>query len=451
MSELIERALRTARETQLAYIGEGVLDRSAEAFTTLFGSSSAIVIGDERTMTVAGNRVSEVLGDAGIELLPALVFPAEPELYASYDNVEVIRDQLAPLDAVAVAVGSGSLNDLVKRAVGELGRPYLQVGTAASMDGYTAFGASITNRGFKITHDSPAPRGSVSDTTIMAAAPPSMTASGYGDLIGKVPASADWLIADALGVEAIDPDVWDLVQTPLRASLARPDLLAVGEIGAITQLTEGLIMAGMAMQMMHSSRPASGAEHQFSHLWEMEGLGIDVKPRRLSHGFKVGIGTICVSALYERLLERDIASIDTAAAVANWPSAQEAEAQVRASFPIKEMVESVVSQRMAKWLPPEHLAERIEKLKSVWPALSESIRGVLFSPADVADRLAAVGAPNHPTQIGLDWDRFKESYLRAGALRTRYTVLDTASELGILDELVQELFAEDGFWGQRRP
>lgn len=451
MSELIERALRTARDTRLAFIGEGAVDRAAEAFTELFGDATAIVVADERTMEIAGNRVTEVLRAAGVPLLEPLVFPAEPELYAGYENVEVIRDHLEPLDAVAIAVGSGSLNDLVKRAVGELERPYLQVGTAASMDGYTAFGASITNQGFKITHDCPAPRGSVSDTAIMAAAPRVMTASGFGDLMGKVPASADWMIADALGIEPIEPDVWELVQARLRPSLARPDLLAAGDVGAISQLAEGLVMSGLAMQMMQSSRPASGAEHQFSHLWEMEGLGMDVTPRRLSHGFKVGLGSVSIAALYERLLERDLAAIDTDAAVAAWPSAEEAEAQVRASFPIPEMVESVVTQRMSKWLPPEQLAARIETLKAAWPELSQRIRGALFSAEDIAHRLEVVGAPNHPSQIGVDWDRFRETYLRAGAIRSRYTVLDTARELGILDELVEELFAPDGFWGSRRP
>lgn len=451
MSELIERALANASQTRLAFVGEGAVDRVAEAFTQLFGDATAIVIGDERTMAVAGDRVVQVLKEAGVPQLDPYVFPGDPELYASYDNVEVIRDALTGLDATAVAVGAGSLNDLVKRAVGELDRPYLQVGTAASMDGYTAFGASITNQGFKITHDCPAPVGSISDTAIMAAAPQVMTASGFGDLIGKVPASADWMLADALGVEAINQGVWDLVQTPLRDSLARPDLLAVGDVQAISQLAEGLIMSGLAMQAMQSSRPASGAEHQFSHLWEMEGLGLDTKPRRLSHGFKVGLGSICISALYERLLARDVTRIDTDAAVAAWPTAEAMEARVRAAFPIPRMVEEVVAQQMAKWLPPEQLAERIELLKAQWPQLSERIRSALFSADDVEQRLGTVGAPNHPSQIGLDWERFRNSYLRAGAIRTRYTVLDTVSELGILDELVDELFAPDGFWGLRKP
>ncbi len=97
-----------------------------------------------------------------------------------------------------MAVGSGSLNDIVKRAAHEAGRPYLSVATAASMDGYTAFGAAITKDGYKQTMTCPAPRAVLADLEVLAGAPPAMTASGYGDLLGKVTAGADWLVADAL-------------------------------------------------------------------------------------------------------------------------------------------------------------------------------------------------------------------------------------------------------------
>src|SRR4029453_7065088 len=134
-------------------------------------------------------------------------------------------------DAVPVAVGSGSLNDIVKRAAHEAGRPYLGVATAASMDGYTAFGAAITRAGYKQTMTCPAPRplvaaraprALVADLEVLAGAPADMTASGYGDLLGKVTAGADWLVADALGIEPVDPKVWELVQGPLRGGGGGP-------------------------------------------------------------------------------------------------------------------------------------------------------------------------------------------------------------------------------------
>ena len=271
MSELIERALQTSTDTKAVIAGPDAIARVAELFRSTFGDRPALVVGDERTMSVAGNAVVDALASGGVRVLEPYVFPGDPELYAKYENCELLRDALRDVDAVPVAVGAGTLNDVVKRAAGELGRPYLVVATAASMDGYTAFGSSIAVGGYKQTLDCPAPAGCVADWTVLAAAPAVMTASGYGDLLGKVPAGADWIVADAVGTEALDDYVWELVQGPLRASLSRPEALAAGDPAAIGELAEGLVMSGLAMQAHASSRPASGAEHQFAHLWEMEG------------------------------------------------------------------------------------------------------------------------------------------------------------------------------------
>lgn len=451
MSELIERALADASQTRVVVIAEGALAQSAEVFRDLFGDARAVVVGDERTMAVAGNEVVRVLRDAGVEQAEPHVFPGSPELYAKYENCEALRDALAGVDAIPVAVGAGTLNDIVKRAAGELERPYLQIGTAASMDGYTAFGSSIALDGFKQTLSCPACTGSISDLTIMAAAPQVMTASGYGDLLGKVPAGADWMIADALGIEPIDAGVWDLVQGPLRASLARPEALAAGDVGATGELAEGLVMSGLAMQAHESSRPASGAEHQFSHLWEMEGHGVDIAPRRLSHGFKVGVGSVAIAALYEALLDRDLDALDVDALIATWPTREQLEAHVRELHPDPQLVEETVVQALAKWVTPEQLAERVALVQRVWPDLAPLLTQQLMPAAELQRMLRAVGAPAHPSDIGLDWQRFTDTYVRSQMIRKRYTVLDLALELGLLNELVDELFAPDGFWGRQRP
>ena len=164
------------------------------------------------------------------------------------------------------------------------------VATAASMDGYTAFGASIEKDGLKQTLSCPAPRAVVADLEVLKHAPKEMTASGYADLLGKVTSGADWLIADALEVEKIDPTGWSLVQDHLRGWTDSPAELRAGDQKATERLMEGLILSGLGMQSYQSSRTASGAEHQFSHLWEMEGLGQGEghKGTPLSHGFKVG-------------------------------------------------------------------------------------------------------------------------------------------------------------------
>lgn len=448
MSDLIERALQTSTDTKAVIAGRDAIGGVAEMFRSTFGDRPAIVVGDERTMDVAGNAVIEALGAGGVRLVDPYVFPGDPELYAKYENCELLRDVLRDIDAVPVAVGAGTLNDIVKRAAGELERPYLVVCTAASMDGYTAFGSSIAVGGYKQTLNCPAPAGCVADWGVLADAPAVMTASGYGDLLGKVPAGADWMVADAVGVEALDDYVWQLVQGPLRASLSKPEALAAGDIDAIGELAEGLVMSGLAMQAHESSRPASGAEHQFAHLWEMEGHGTDVKPRRLSHGFKVAVGSVSMAALYERLFRRDLSQLDVDAALAAYPDAAELEARVRAVHQ-PHLADEIVAQALAKHLTPGQLRERLELVASLWGELKPKLEAQLIPAAELQRMLRAAGTPAHPYDIGLGWAQFKDTYRRAQMIRKRYTTLDLLLEANLLDELVDELFAPGGFWAEQ--
>jgi glycerol-1-phosphate dehydrogenase [NAD(P)+] len=443
IEDRIAAALRDASDTEAVVIGEGVLDRVGDVFAGVFADAAAVVVADETEWTVAGEAVHARLPTAG----EPYRFPAEPALYADYENVRTLVAALRERDAIPVAVGAGTLNDIVKRAAHELERPYLCVATAASMDGYTAFGAAITEDGYKHTMTCPAPRAVVADVGVLTRAPAPMTSAGYADLLAKIPAGADWIVADALEVEPIDRSVWSLVQDPLRAATGRPADLHAGDAAAMDALIEGLVLAGLAMQAASSSRPASGAEHQFSHLWEMEGLGHDADPP-LSHGFKVGLGSISSAALYERVLARDLARLDVDAAVAAWPGRDEIERRVRAAHTTPGLDEAAVEETRAKYVAADELRARLERLRERWPELRERLREQLLPAGEIRDRLRAAGAPTTPGEIGLDAAALRATYRRAQMIRRRFTVLDLANQAGILDACVDELFAPDGFWGR---
>jgi glycerol-1-phosphate dehydrogenase [NAD(P)+] len=443
----IDTALQEATDTRDVEIEAGALASVPDVFRENFGDSTAIVIADDNTFGVAGREVQRRLEEAGFTTVEPYVFQADPPPYAEYSNIEKLRDSLKEHDAIPVAVGSGTLNDIVKRSAHECERPYMCVGTAASMDGYTAFGASIEKDGLKQTLSCPAPRAVVADLEILEQAPENMTASGYADLLGKVTSGADWLIADALGVEEIDPTGWSLVQDHLRGWTDSPAELRAGDRGATQSLIEGLIMSGLGMQSYESSRTASGAEHQFSHLWEMEGLGRDADPP-LSHGFKVGVGSVAIAALYELVLERDLGDLDVENLRDSWPSREEMEESVRAQHESPDLQEGAVEQTLAKYISAYELAERLERLRDVWPGLREKVREQLMPAERIKEMLQDAGCPTNPVEIGLGWDDFEASYSRAQTIRKRYTVLDLAKEAGILDECVDEMFAPEGFWGR---
>src|SRR4051812_25745515 len=444
----IADAVRAASDTRHVVIEAGALAAVDRVLAEGVGAeAAAVVVADETTMRVAGAAVDEALRHAGRDVLDPHVLPARPVLYADYDNVTKVATALRRHAAIPVAVGSGTINDIVKRAAHECERPYMSVATAASMDGYTAFGAAITKDGYKRTMECPAPRAVVADLDVLTGAPPAITAPGYADRLGKVAAGAAWFVADALGVEPISGPGWHLVQPGLRAAVGRPADLRAGDPGAMRALIDGLVMAGLAMQAQQSSRTASGAEHQFSHLWEMEGLGKDADPP-LSHGFKVGVGSVAIAAIYELLLERDLDDLDIEALRDSWPNREEMERSVREQHTNPELEEGAVEQTLAKYIGADELAGRLRLLGEVWPELREKVREQLMPAARIKEMLEAAGCPTTPVEIGLGWEDFEKTYARAQTIRKRYTVLDLASETGLLDGCVAELFAPDGFWGR---
>lgn len=442
----LTRAVRAAGDTRVIRFGPGVVDQTGAVFAEQFPDSEVLVVADENTYRAAGAEVVASLRAAGVRFASEpKVFPGTPTLQTTYDNVTTIRELLAGLPgAVACTIASGALNDLVKLASGELERPYLVVCTAASVDGYAAFGASIARDGFKITRSCPAPAAVIADTVIMADAPKRLTATGYGDLIEKLPAGADWILADEVGVEPIHAGIWELVQPRAREALAQPELVGGGAPEAVALLAEANLLSGLAMQAMRSSRPASGAGHLFSHVWEMEGHGLDWEPP-LSHGFKVGIGTIASCALWEQTLALDPADIDVDQLVATAPTAADIEAKCR-SLLAPRMAEAAIHESLAKLKTGDALRGRLHTIRRTWPEIRRRCAVQLVTPQEVAARLQAAGAPYHPSQIGIDLPRLRATHFQAQLIRSRYTVLDLLAELGLLEQVVNRLFEPGGFW-----
>lgn len=437
-------ALSSARETRTLVVGSGVLGDVGRVFREQFPGSRAMIVADETTSALVGDRVGAALAAEHVDCVRPFIY-RDPALYAEFRFVEVLEVALREHDAIPVAVGSGTVNDLVKLAAHRTGRPgYLCVATAASMDGYTAFGASITYQGAKQTFNCPAPRAVVADIEVIRAAPPEMTASGYADLQAKITAGADWILADGLGVEPIDERAWDIVQGGLRDSLADPAGARAGNVAAIGPLVEGLMLGGFAMQWTKSSRPASGAEHQFSHLWDMEHHTHNGEAP--SHGFKVGIATLAVTAFYEELLRRPLEQLDIERCVAQWPELAVAEADVRQRFVGTDFLETALVETRAKHVSRDVLRSQLTQLRADWPTLRAQLTAQLVPYAELKRRLVRVGAPTEPEQIGITRPRLRESFRRAYHIRRRFTVLDLAMRAGLLDDGLAAMFGAGGVW-----
>jgi glycerol-1-phosphate dehydrogenase [NAD(P)+] len=436
----LEKALQSARETRALHIGVDILHRFPELFAEHFPAKKAVIVADSTTYEVAGKSESAFLQNTGIAQDEPFVY-TQPDLYAEFTHVEQLESALLRTEAIPVAVGSGTINDLTKLAAYRTGRQYFCVATAASMDGYTAFGSSVVYRGDKQTFECPAPLAVLADIEIIRNAPVELTASGYADLFAKVPAGADWILADELGIDPIEPVAWSIVQDGLHDALAFPDGSRAGAIEAITPSIEGLMLGGFAMQWSRTSRCASGAEHQFSHLWDMEHHTHNGKTP--SHGFKVGIATLYISALYEQLLNHPVEQLDIEACCAQWPPWEQQEARAKALFAGTDFLDTALAESYAKYITTTALAQQLETLKKRWPVIRDRLIGQLLPAAEVRRRLQLVGAPVDPEAIGISQERLRNSFFKALHLRRRFTILDLAVRTACLDRWLDQLFSKN--------
>jgi len=198
-----------------------------------------------------------------------------------------------------VAVGSGTLNDLCRLVSDRTGIPYVVVCTAPSVDGYTSTVSPLILAGRKTTLEAVYPRAIFADPDVLSAAPKELVQAGFGDLLGKTTALADWELSRRVNGEYHCATLEALVRRALDATVAEATEVAQRRPEAITRLFDSLILSGLAMGMLGNSRPASGAEHHLAHYWEMEALKNHVE--HALHGNAVGVATVAIARAYELL------------------------------------------------------------------------------------------------------------------------------------------------------
>ncbi|HEX2885692.1 sn-glycerol-1-phosphate dehydrogenase [Vineibacter terrae] len=444
LDQQLPAALRRVVTTQDMRVGAGVLAALPPALQRILPAPCYVIVADENTWAAAGPQVTQLLAAAGLATAAPQILHGTPRIRPQAETARGLAGTLRAGAAVPIAVGAGVINDLVKYAASLAGLSYACVPTAASMDGYAASGAALRDDGFKRTFDCPAPAVVVADTDVIATAPDGMAAWGYGDLAGKLVAGADWVVADALGEDKVNDGPFALVQDNLSKWLKQPEAIRRGDRAALEGLVRGLLTSGLAMQVHGNSRPASGSDHQFAHLWEMEGLAVDGEP--VSHGACVGVGCLSMLAAYEWLLRQDFGAIAPAALAARAPSQAALQAEVAAAFAVPFMADNAERETLAKAGDAAATGRRLQALQQCWPALSARLRQMLPKAREVQQWLQAVGGPAGAADIGVSAQKHAADYRRARLIRRRYTALDLLHDLGWLDDAVRSLFDAGGFW-----
>lgn len=269
----------------------GALRKLPEVLSNCVSFHKPAVICDENTYHAAGEAVLKLLpGAACICLKP-------DGLHADEHAVNQVEKLLGPDTDLLLAVGSGTIHDITRYCAKEKGIPFVSVPTAASVDGFVSTVAAMTWHGFKKTFPAVSPICVVADSSVFSKAPYRLTASGVSDLLGKYTALADWKIAHLITGEYICDRVCDLEYRALNEVCGSLEAIRGGEEAACEKLMYALLLSGLAMQMVGNSRPASGAEHHFSHLWEMELINPHIDAY---HGEKVSVGLMIANSEYRK-------------------------------------------------------------------------------------------------------------------------------------------------------
>lgn len=283
--------LHTTLTTEMLVIEAGCLPQTAELCAGVGLTAPASAVYDENTYRAVGGRRPAAAWE--------VVLPADG-LHANERGIALLEERLPEGAAYLIAVGSGTVHDLTRYCAHRRGIPFVSCPTAASVDGFCSSVAAMTIHGAKKTLPAAAPRLVVADLDVIAEAPAYLAASGFGDMMGKHIALSDWEISHILTGEFYCEAVAKLMKEALDMTAWAAEGIGRHEPEAMEKLTYGLLLSGVAMQLMGNSRPASGAEHHISHMIEMEPAGAGLSSPAL-HGEKVGVGTILASEEYHRL------------------------------------------------------------------------------------------------------------------------------------------------------
>ena len=279
--------------TVLAVVDDGAL-KNVESYIKEVGLSGvSVAIYDENTYNAEGL----IRPRADYEI----ILPPE-NLHANEHGVALVKERMPKKCDYLIAVGSGTVHDITRYIAHEIGVPFVSCPTAASVDGFCSSVAAMTWCGFKKTFTAVAPTLVVADTEVISRAPMRLTRAGFGDMIGKYIALTDWRVSHILTGEYLCEEIFNLTKSATLDVMDSAEAIKSGDKSAYGKLIYGLLMSGIAMQMLGNSRCASGAEHHISHLIEMSAEGLGVSSDAL-HGEKVGVGTLIALGKYHQLID----------------------------------------------------------------------------------------------------------------------------------------------------
>ncbi len=363
------------------------------------GLDKLVLVADTNTYPALGAYVEASLREQGVDLTP-IIFTNEEVIADAHHVLEVmVNTDAAP--RTYLAVGSGTITDITRFVSWRTGNSFISVPTAPSVDGFTSLGAPLIINGVKTTILTHSPRAIFADLSALTAAPKDMIAAGFADMLGKYTSAADWRIGRLLWDEPYDEEIALRTIAAARTTDEQAALIGEGSPEGVRALMEGLIESGYCMLDFGSSRNASGAEHHYSHYWEMHLLQ-EGRPAIL-HGAKVGVATVLVAQLYDMVKQLSREQVADLLEESQLPPREDEVAKIEDEF--GEMAPQIIADQ-APFLDcsEEKYDEVKRKILDNWDEIQE-IASHVPSADHIAAKLATGGRADHGRPTWLDAGR----------------------------------------------
>ena len=407
-------------------IGQNAVRSLTEGMREI-GVQKPFVVCDRNTREAAWEAVRDVLNEGAYDyaLYCFELDRVEPDEHA----VGALCMAFDPTCDSVLAIGSGVINDCCKVLAHAIGCPQMVVATAPSMDGYASNSSSMIQNRVKVTLYNACPDVIIADTEIMKNAPERMLWAGLGDMLAKYIALCEWRVSHLVTGEYYCEDVAALMRSSLSRIVAAAPRLMERDPEVIGTVAEGLILSGMAMAFAQVSRPASGLEHYFSHLWEMFGLDRGLPPEL--HGIQVGVGTYLTLRVYDRLRKMTPSREQAEAAMRDFdPAAWEQ--NVRRVF--GKAAQTLIDSENSLWHKndPSAHQRRLDAILAHWEDILRIIDEELPETERIIALMERVGMPMHPADIGESEQDVYDAFLSSRDIRDKYLTSSLLWDLGLL-------------------
>ncbi len=266
--------------------GDAIDELGATVADMEFGQDGLVVV-DKMTRQLIGDRVEKSLAKAGFRA--HFYESAGPTMESVTAAVNMGKKVGA---GFYVGAGGGSVIDVAKLAAFQHGPGFISVPTSASHDGICSGRASIKEIQGSTSKEAKPPAAIIADTKVIAKAPHRMLVAGCADVISNVAAVKDWELASRLKAEEYSTFAAVLAKSGADLILDNVEAIHPGLEESAWLAVKSLIVSGVSMAVAGSSRPASGAEHLFSHALDR------IAPGKAMHGEQVGVGTIIMMHLH---------------------------------------------------------------------------------------------------------------------------------------------------------